>query len=252
MMKWNGTKIEILYKDKNVLAINKPAGLSVHGDGKADEITLADLLIEEYPELKDVGDEPDLRPGIVHRLDRETSGVMVIARNQPTFEFLKEQFKNHKIKKVYYAYTYGWIKNDRGAINMPIGRSSNDIRMWTAGKGKRGTIRQALTDYEVLKRLPEEKFEKKETRGSGSTEDGTFTFVKLMPKTGRTHQLRVHLKYINHPIVCDSLYATGRPPALGFSRTALHAASITLAVSLGKQMTIEAPFPEDFKGNSLR
>ncbi len=247
MMHWNGNKIGILHKDKNILAINKPAGLSVHGDGKSDGITLADLLVEEYPELKDVGDEPELRPGIVHRLDRETTGVMLIARNQLTFEFLKEQFKNHKIKKIYYAYTYGWIKNDHGTINMPIGRSSNNIRMWTAGKGKRGTIRQALTDYEVLKRLPEEKFNNKETRGNGSTEEGTFTFVKLMPKTGRTHQLRVHLKYINHPIVSDSLYAAGRLPALGFLRTALHAASIAFTLPSGKNLTIEAPFPEDFK-----
>jgi 23S rRNA pseudouridine1911/1915/1917 synthase len=245
-MKWEGKEIEILYKDKNVLAINKPAGLAVHGDGKSDEATLADLLIKEYPPLKDVGDEPDLRPGIVHRLDRETSGVMIIARNQETFLLLKEQFQNRKIEKIYYAYTYGWIKNDFGTINMPIGRSGNDIRMWTAGKGKRGTIREARTDYEVLKRLPEDVFEKRKTPAKGSTEEGTYTFVKLMPKTGRTHQLRVHLKYINHPILCDSLYAAGRPEALGFSRTALHAASLSLILPSGKKLTIEAPFPKDF------
>jgi len=265
----------ILYEDENVLVLDKPAGLSVHGDGKSGEKTLADILLEEYPELKNVGEpfvvergthnaeresEEDsrsalhamryaiLRPGIVHRLDKDTSGVMIVAKNQPAFEFLKEQFSARTTEKIYYAYTYGWLKNDRGTINMPIGRTSNDIRMWTAGRGKRGTIREARTDYEVIKRRAESgkgTVEMKEKKGS--TEEGTYTFVKLMPKTGRTHQLRVHMKYLNHPIVADPIYASNRLQALGFSRLALHASLLSIKLPGGKQRTFEAPFPEDFK-----
>ncbi len=262
--------IPILFEDENILIVNKPAGLAVHlseqmfaedvhpnalgGRAKKREMTLADMLLARYPEIVGVGEPQKVvhagremmipRPGIVHRLDRETSGVMVVAKNQEAFEFLKEQFKNRTTEKIYYAYAYGWLKNDRGTINMPIGRSASDVRMWSAGRGKRGAIREARTDYEVLKRLPES--EAAEAKNKGSTEEGKYTFVKLMPKTGRTHQLRVHLKYTNHPIVCDPLYAPLRPPVLGFKRLALHAASLTFKTLNGKTTTVEAPFPEDF------
>ena len=246
----------IIYEDKNILVLNKPAGLTVHGDGKSDEKTLVDFLLEKYPELEHVGEPMKIegkagkiklipRPGIVHRLDKDTSGVIIVAKNQETFTFLKQQFKDRKTEKVYYAYTYGWLKNDKGPINMPIGRSAGDIRMWTTGKGARGTIREAWTDFEVMKRIPEDKWE--ESRKNGSTEEGTYTYVKLMPKTGRTHQLRVHMKYINHPIIGDPIYAPNRPLALGFNRLALHAQTLTISLPDGKTHTFEAPFPEDFQ-----
>ncbi len=266
-MIWNKKQIPILYEDKDVLAINKPAGLSVHGDGKSNEITLADLLLKDYPKLKNVGEPTKLkinneeliikRPGIVHRLDRDTSGVMIIAKNQKSFEFLKEQFLHRTTEKIYYAYVYGWLKNHKGTIDVPIARSPKDVRMWSSGRGKRGTEREAKTVYEVIKRIVESKNGIVETEESkGSTDEGTYTYVKLMPKTGRTHQLRVHMKYINHPIVSDPLYALARmtkvggsqkPQALGFKRLALHASSLSITLPNKKRITVEAQFPKDFK-----
>ena len=184
------------------------------------------------------------RPGIVHRLDKETSGAMIIVKNQKTFLFLKNQFKNHQIQKIYQAFVYGYVKEPaaslasgkHGVINTPIGRSPTDIRRWTAGRGAREPRREAVTEYKVLKRfhltpLPPQ----------------DFSYLELYPKTGRTHQIRVHLRYINHPIVSDWLYAGNKEKTLGFGRTALHARSITFFLPNGQKKTIEAPYPEDFQ-----
>jgi 23S rRNA pseudouridine1911/1915/1917 synthase len=231
-------KIEptVLYEDASVLVINKPAGLVVHSDGKTDEKTLADWILKKYPKLKKVG-EPSrdqkgneiARPGIVHRLDRETSGVMIIAKTQKSFESLKKQFQEHKIKKIYHAFVYGEIKIDKGTIDRPIGRSNKDFRMWSAQRGARGELREAVTDYQVV------------SRKNG------YSFVHAMPKTGRTHQIRVHFKAINYPLVADSLYAPTTENTLGFKRLALHSYQITFADLKGKLRTIEAPYPKDFK-----
>ena len=148
--------IKILYEDKNILAINKPAGIAVHPDGKSKTKTITDWILLNYPSIKNVGEpiilekeggkkEKILRPGIVHRLDKETSGVLLIAKNQKTFLFLKEQFQNHKVKKVYRAFVYGNVSDPkaslltgkRGVINVPIGRSQKDIQTYTAGRGAR-------------------------------------------------------------------------------------------------------------------
>ena len=239
----------IIYEDKDVIGINKPSGLMVHGDGKTDETTLCDLLLKEYTKIKNVGEPMEiggkkiLRPGIVHRLDKETSGVMIIAKNQKSYEFLKKQFEDRKTEKIYYAFVYGWPKEMSGKVDAPIGRSPKEIRKWSAGRGKRGTLREARTDYEVIERIGSTG----EERNKGSTEIGTYSFLKLMPKTGRTHQIRVHLKYINHPIICDPLYASNKEEALGFKRLALHAFSLSFELPNGKKITVEAPFPKDFK-----
>ena len=229
-------ELDILYEDKNLFVINKPAGLMVHSDGRTKERTLADILMEKYPEIKEVGEpwttpagENIYRPGIVHRLDRDTSGVLIIARDQETFLFLKEQFKKRNIKKKYHAFVYGNIKEDDGAIDKPIGKSKKDFRQWSAQPGSRGIQREATTEFTVLKR------------------SGEYTYLELSPKTGRTHQLRVHLKAVHHPIVCDKLYAPNRPCALGFLRLALHARYIDFSDLKGKILTVEAPFPEDFR-----
>ena len=254
-MECNGSILQILYEDDDVVVINKPAGLTVHGDGKTKMVTLTDLILEKYPEMENVG-EPQvlthkgevvtvLRPGIVHRLDRDTSGVLIIAKNQVAFEKLKEQFQNRTTEKIYYGYVYGWMKETKGIIATPIGRAPGGVRKWSAGFASRGTQRDARTEYEVIKKLGGDPDLREE--GKGSTEDGTYSFVKLMPKTGRTHQLRVHLKSINHPLVCDSLYAPNRLPALGFTRLALHAASLKITLPSGKEGFFEAPLPEDFK-----
>ena len=229
-------QLNIVYEDKQVLAINKSAGLMVHGDGRSNEETLADILVEKYPEMKEVGEPWEnqdgkviYRPGIVHRLDKDTSGTLIIARDQETYLYLKEQFQKRSIHKVYNAFAYGNIKEEEGAIDKPIGKSRKDFRQWSAQPGARGLKREAVTEYKVLKRGKD------------------VVFLELSPKTGRTHQLRVHLKAIHHPIVCDSLYAPKRECLLGFERVALHAKSIDLTLPSGEKIIAEAPFPKDFE-----
>ena len=243
--------IKILFENKDLLIINKPAGISVHGDGREKRKTIADWVLDKYPKLKNVG-EPFFteikggkkleikRPGIVHRLDKETSGVLLIAKNQKTFLFLKEQFQNHKIKKVYNAFVYGIVSppkasllsGKRGVINAPIGRSPKDIRMWTAGRGAKEPLREARTEYSVIK--------------SFKSENKNFSYLEIHPKTGRTHQIRVHFRYINHPVVSDPLYRGREDLALGMKRLALHARSLTFLLPNGELETVEAPYPIDF------
>ncbi|MBX4210845.1 RluA family pseudouridine synthase [Candidatus Parcubacteria bacterium] len=227
--------LPILYEDKNYAVIAKPAGLVVHADGKTVEPSVVDWVIEKYPSVKKVGEPFKLssgetidRPGIVHRLDRDTSGVLIIAKNQPSFEYLKEQFKKHRVKKIYHAFVYGDIKEDEGVIDRPIGRNNKDFRLWSAQRGARGELREAVTNYKVLVRSP------------------VATLVEVTPKTGRTHQIRVHFKAINFPVICDRLYAPKRKPELGFERLALHGVSIEFLDMYGKKIKVEAPYPEDF------
>ncbi len=223
-------KIEILFEDENYIAVNKPAGLMVHGNGKTKEATLVDWILETHPEMKGVGEplgEID-RPGIVHRLDKETSGALLLAKNQEAYLALKKQFQEHSIEKIYNAFLYGEMKLKEGTIDRPIGRSSNDFRLRTATRGARGVMRSAITDFKTLK-----------------VHDG-FSYVEARPKTGRTHQIRVHFKALNHPVVCDSLYAPGLPSVLGFSRLALHASQISFELLDGSKKIIKAPFPQDF------
>jgi 23S rRNA pseudouridine1911/1915/1917 synthase len=226
----------VLYEDDDVLAVNKPAGLVVHGDGKTDEPTLVDWILEKYPEIKKVGEpvrdakgETIYRPGIVHRLDRGTSGVILIAKTKESFEFLKKQFQNHEVKKIYHAFVIGEMKNDHGTIDRPIGRSTKDFRMWSAQRGARGEMREAITDYKVMFKT-----------------DG-YSFVEVYPKTGRTHQIRVHFKAISYPLVGDSLYAPKRVNTLGFERLALHSYQIIFTGLDGSSHTITAPYPDDFE-----
>jgi 23S rRNA pseudouridine1911/1915/1917 synthase len=240
--------IEILFEDKNYLVLNKPAGLIVHADGKTEEPTLVDWLLEKYPEMKDVGEpwtspqgQTIYRPGIVHRLDRETSGVLIIAKTQESFEDLKKQFQNREIEKTYNAFVYGKMEEEDGVIDRAIGRSNKDFRMWSAQRGARGELREAITVYKVL----ETGRPLDEARGKVAAEG--YSYLEVRPKTGRTHQIRVHLKAINHPVIGDSLYAPKRDFALGFERLALHARSLAFKNLEGKELIIEAPLPEDFE-----
>lgn len=236
-------KIPILYEDKDVGVINKPAGLVVHPDGHSKDKkqkTLVDWVLKKYPRIKNVG-EPIilddgtkiLRPGIVHRIDKDTTGALIIAKNKESFEFLKKQFKDRKVHKVYQAFVYGDLKDERGMIDRPIGRSSTDFRKWTAQRGVRGEMREATTYFKVL----------------GKKDN--ITFVEAIPKTGRTHQIRVHFTAINHPIVQDKLYATDfyldKKQQLGFKRMALHARELEITLPSGKLLKITAPYPEDFE-----
>lgn len=230
----------ILIETKDYLIINKPAGLVVHADGKTNEPTLVDWVVKERPEMVGIGEPIHLgdqtidRPGIVHRLDRETSGVMVLAKTAEYFDFLKNAFKNRNLEKKYTAFVWGQFKEDEGIVDAPIGRSSGDFRRWQSGRGIRGEEREAITKWKSLFRFEDEKGE-------------PFSFLELFPKTGRTHQLRVHMKYLQRPIVCDGLYAPSKRQALGFSRVALHARSISFKDLSGNDVYVEAPYPADFE-----
>ncbi|OHA87945.1 MAG: hypothetical protein A2653_01795 [Candidatus Zambryskibacteria bacterium RIFCSPHIGHO2_01_FULL_43_25] len=232
-------QIRILYETPDWLAINKPAGLVVHSDGRSDEPALTDWILENYPETKDVGEPITLssgkiinRPGIVHRLDRETSGVMLIAKTKESHAYLKRQFKEKMMEKEYHCFVWGVFADDKreGSIDFKIGRNKRDFRRFAVEKAARGELREARTEYEVLKNNKE------------------FSFVRVMPKTGRTHQIRVHFQAISHPLVCDKLYAPKKPCALGFGRVALHAFAIKFRKVDGSILRIRAPYPPDFSG----
>ena len=223
-----------------MLAIAKPAGLVVHYDGKTKEPSVVDWIIKKYPDMKEVGEPTTLstgeviyRPGIVHRIDRDTSGVLLIAKNQKTFEFLKAQFHDREIHKTYHAFVYGEIAEFEGVISKPIGRGRRDFRQFAVGREARGEMREAVTNYTVLLK--------------GKIDREGYSFVEVKPKTGRTHQIRVHFKSIHNPIVCDKLYAPKRPPALGFERLALHSTRLEIMKPDREILIIEAPFPRDFK-----
>jgi 23S rRNA pseudouridine1911/1915/1917 synthase len=266
-------EIPILFENDDLLIINKPAGLAVHPDGKRVEYTLVDWILEKYPEIINVGEvmeteykgEPVqiLRPGIVHRLDRETTGVMAIAKTELAYGFLKKKFKEHKVKKTYRAFVYGHIKNDLGTVDAPIGRSVDDIRKWNAGRGARGDVKQAKTMYRVINRFETNEIidtaytlkQKNNTRKILSkqspdavvSEFEKVTYVECYPQTGRTHQIRVHMRFINHPIVSDFLYADKKPKALDFKRVALHAYKLELPLPNGGDVSVMAELPADFK-----
>jgi len=142
---------DVLFEDDDILVVNKPPGLAVHEDGRTEERTLTDWVRAQYPHVVGVGEEMTLqngkvidRPGIVHRLDRNTSGVLLLAKNQTTFLFLKEQFKNREIKKLYHAFVWGEIREPHGTIDKPIGRSRKDFRLWSAGPSAGGRLREAV------------------------------------------------------------------------------------------------------------
>jgi RluA family pseudouridine synthase len=207
----------VLFEDPSIVVINKPAGLQVIPDGIHERETLSDWLAKKYKEFH-----------IVHRIDRETSGVIVVAKTAKAYEFLKSQFKNREVRKIYRAFVYGPLKDERGVIDKPIGSGRGGKGPRSALK-PRGELRDALTAYRVIKSTPE------------------VSYIEVFPKTGRTHQIRVHFSAIQHPLVKDSLYAPKRAALLGFGRLALHALSLTLAHPEGREVTFEAPLPPDFK-----
>ena len=241
-------KIKVLYEDKDILAIDKPSGISVHSDGKTKGSTITDWVIKNYPKLKGVGepitfDDKEIdRPGIVHRLDKETSGVLLIVKNKKAYEFFKKQFMDREIKKTYVAVVSGWVKLDHGIINKPIGRSPSDFRRRLAGRGARGELRPAITEYKVLKR-----FEAPISKNFQKSTLEKFTYLEIHPKTGRTHQIRVHLKFLNHPVACDSLYNPKGFCSETFKRLMLHAKVIEFKNLKGKIVKIESPLPKEFK-----
>ncbi|HZJ41166.1 MAG TPA: RNA pseudouridine synthase, partial [Candidatus Saccharimonadales bacterium] len=199
---------DIVFEDNDYLVINKPAGLAVHGGGNIKEETLADLLIARYPEIIKVGDD-EARPGIVHRLDKEVSGLMVIAKNNNSFDNLKEQFKKRDINKQYLALAYGKVINDEGEINFPIKRSSEGYKM----------AAMPLNAVDLLTRHNPKSRDTGNIAGVFKAKEAitlfkvkarfiNYTFLEVKIKTGRTHQIRVHFFAYGHPLVGDNLYCT--------------------------------------------
>lgn len=222
--------LPILYEDNDIVAVNKPAGVMTHPDGKTTEETASDWFAAQYPDSAEVGETQRLqngeevrRPGIVHRLDKDTSGVLVFAKTQEAHARLKAAFQNREAKKTYLAFTYGVPKERKGVIEFSIGRSRQDFRLRSAQPKAKGTLRDAITRWEIV------------------VDNGTHSIMKAMPETGRTHQIRVHFKAIHHPVVCDPLYAPGKPADLGFSRLGLHA----YRIEIPGLPAITAPLPPD-------
>jgi 23S rRNA pseudouridine1911/1915/1917 synthase len=217
--------LDILYEDEEVVAINKPAGLVVHAGAGRDSGTLVNALLHHFENLSSVGG--DLRPGIVHRLDRGTSGVMLVARTDAAHRHLAQQFSSRQVHKIYLALVQGKVMKESGVIESAITRDPVHRTRMTA---RLGTGREAYTEYRVVERF------------------AGFTLLEVRIGTGRTHQIRVHLSQLGHPIVGDTLYGAaakpGAQPALG--RPWLHSWRITFSSpSTGKQVTLEAPVPEE-------
>ncbi|MHB8710326.1 MAG: RluA family pseudouridine synthase [Minisyncoccota bacterium] len=216
-------ELPILYEDADIVAIAKPAGLLTHADGRSSGPTAEGWFKEKYP----------TGTGYVHRLDRDTSGVLVFAKNIATYEFLRKAFHDREVKKTYLAFTYGAPKEKKGIIDFDIGRSRRDFRLKSAQPKAKGRLRESLTRYEVI------------------AEADDYALLKVSPETGRTHQIRVHLKAIHHPIVGDMLYATGFPKSeaigkkLGISRLGLHAYMLDLPLPSGGRSLITAQIPDD-------
>lgn len=234
-------EIPIIFEDDTVCVIDKPAGVMVHEDGHNEGETVVEWLLRREPQARGVG-EPGRSPqgkelersGVVHRLDKDTSGVLILAKTQEAFVHLKAQFHDRLVKKEYRALVYGTMKERWGSIDRPIGRSAKDFRLRSAEAGAKGARREAQTDWECLV--------------AGTYEDEAFSYLKLMPTTGRTHQLRVHLKAIGRPVVGDVLYAAHLIPSsnnLGMHRLALHAHTLTIELPKGREALFEAPLPTE-------
>lgn len=215
--------VEILYEDNDIIVVNKPKGLVVHPANGNPDGTLVNALMKICKgSLSGIGGE--IRPGIVHRLDKDTSGVLIVAKNDKAHLNLCEQIKNRKVKKTYLALTRGVIKENEATINMPIGRSTTDRKKMAVVKNGK----EAITHFKVLERFPNN------------------TYLEINLETGRTHQIRVHLSQIGYPIVGDMVYSNGKND-FGVVGQMLHAWKIKFTHPItNTSMEVVAPLPEYF------
>ena len=215
--------LNIIYEDDDMLIINKEKGMVVHpGAGNPDGTLVNAIMAKCKDSLSGIGGK--IRPGVVHRIDKDTSGLVIIAKNDKTHINISEQIKNREVEKTYLALVRGNIKENEAVVNMPIGRSTKDRKkMAVDKKGK-----EAITEFKVLQRY-----------------DG-FTYIEVKIKTGRTHQIRVHMAEIGYPIVGDEVYSNGRNP-FGIKGQMLHAAKLGfIHPTTKKKVEFEAPLPEYF------
>jgi 23S rRNA pseudouridine1911/1915/1917 synthase len=242
--------IKILYEDDDLAVVDKPAGVTVNRaettkgeltvqDWASERFKIRDLGLKNTKKFGEEGWDPQLdfysRGGVVHRLDKETSGVLILAKKPEAFVNLQKQFHDRTVKKTYQAFAHGVINPAKSEINVPVGRlpwNRNRFGILPGG-------RESKTLYTVLKTYEDPKTKEK------------LSLVELYPQSGRTHQIRVHLKYINHPIFSDFLYAgrkTARKDRQLLERVFLHAASITFTQpTTGKPLTLESPLPAELQ-----
>lgn len=221
--------VEILYEDNNLMVINKPAGLQVHPGHLNEKDTLVNWLVAKYPDIVEVHDESEgawMRPGIVHRLDRDTSGVMVIALSQGSFIELKRVFHDREVEKTYLALVQGIFEKKSGVINKPLARSTTYKKQVIARKNTKTIVREAVTEYQVL------------------GENGEISLIEAKPKTGRMHQIRIHLTSIGHSIIGDVLYGDKKACNEAAKRQMLHAFRLKFAYK-GKKYEFLATIPKD-------
>lgn len=220
--------LDIIYEDNDILVVNKQKGLVVHpANGNPDGTLVNAIMAHCKDSLSGIGGE--LRPGIVHRLDKDTSGLLIIAKNDKAHIQVSEQIKNREVKKTYIALVRGTIAEDEATINMPIGRSTKDRKKMAVTKDGK----EAVTHFKVLNRY--------------TTNKGSYTLLEIKIDTGRTHQIRVHMAEIGHPVIGDSVYSNGKNE-FGVEGQCLHAKRLEFVHPItGKEMKLEAPLPEYFQ-----
>ncbi|MFA5129076.1 MAG: RNA pseudouridine synthase [Patescibacteria group bacterium] len=222
----SGQEPKIIYEDKDILVVEKPAGLEVASEKEKDEPTMVDWLVEKYPSIAKVGPDP-ARPGIVHRLDKSASGLLLVAKTEAAFELLTKQFKERMVKKEYTVLVHGELTQDEGIIEFPIARA-NSGRFAALPLGSE-TGRMAITEYEATERFK------------------NFTLLKVRIKTGRTHQIRVHLFALGYPVVGDKLYRPRKIKEPVLPRLFLHASKIIFTDFNGEQQEFKSDLPAELK-----
>ena len=222
--------MKIIYEDKDVLIVDKPAGMVVFPEGQTKDGTVIDLLVEKYPELKNAGEAP--RYGVAHRLDKDTSGILLVAKTNESLLFLQKQFKNREVEKKYVCLVEGNMENNSGIIETLIARAKGDPRKQRAYSAINApkSAREAITNYKVLQRFKD------------------YTLLEVQIETGRRHQIRCHLSYLKHPVAGDKLYGfkNSKTPE-GLTRQFLHAQQLKIQLPSTETKEFLSELPEELK-----